>query len=393
MRRGRRSHAPARRASPSPPSADDRPRPENARCARGARIPPEGARAAPPRWRLRRCCRSRARWPAARCAARAPGSGRTCGRRGLRASFRAHRSNHDARGPDVDFVARANLDRIGHAATIQKRPVAALEILDENDAVVALESRVTAAYLRVAQRDLRPLVASEFERRAPLERAVCAAFENVEPQEHRRDAADLRRGARRQSGGEPRDERERRGDLQRADSHLPREVDGGRDLERHAVSNLIFVSPKSSSSPSRSGCERTRRPFTYVPLVDPTSRTTGSPPRISTTACERETLGSTRTISLSSLRPIRAFSWIEYTPSGGTPLTMRKQNLTRSSAASPTSIAIAPSGTLGRAAIVTRASPSSKAMPTRAARSRSRSAHARSKYSLCSARRSKSSGL
>ena len=132
----------------------------------------------------------------------------------------------------------------------------------------------------------------------------------------------------------------------------------------HADSNLIRVFPNCSSSPSRKASTLTRRPLTKVPFVESRSRTTGSAPSISTTAWARETLGSTRTISPSSPRPTRVAPPIEYTPSGGTPLTIRKEKCALRLPPPRPQSRSAPKRHVSRGAIVTRASPSMNVTPT-----------------------------
>ena len=82
--------------------------------------------------------------------------------------------------PNVDFVTLADLDRLRDATPVEKRAVAALEILKVHETLVAFKPGVAAADLGVVQDDFGALVAPELQRRASSKRTACATLADVE---------------------------------------------------------------------------------------------------------------------------------------------------------------------------------------------------------------------
>src|SRR5205823_3321225 len=84
------------------------------------------------------------------------------------------------------------------------------------------------------------------------------------------------------------------------------ELQGNGDgvLHNYSSSNPSVTSPSVISSPGDSTASRTRRPLTLMPFVEPRSTTVQPSIVRRTSACLRETFGSSTTMSHSRLRPI-----------------------------------------------------------------------------------------
>src|SRR5437868_3053781 len=79
---------------------------------------------------------------------------------------------------------------------------------------------------------------------------------------------------------------------------------GDRVLHRYSSSNPSSTRPSVILSPGRSTSSCTRRPFTFTPFVEPRSTIIHPSIVLRTSACLRDTLGSSTTSSQSRLRPI-----------------------------------------------------------------------------------------
>ena len=109
--------------------------------------------------------------------------------------------------------------------------------------------------------------------------AVRAALEDFELDLHRRQRADLGRRARAAGARQDGDERERRRDLERADSHLRSKSAAAPSTAITATRTSFAYCRRASRRRRAAARARYAGRSRYVPLVDPRSRTTGSPPR------------------------------------------------------------------------------------------------------------------
>ncbi len=140
------------------------------------------------------------------------------------------------------------------------------------------------AHFRIAQNDVDLVASTNLKRRASLVSTRHASPANFQIDVDGRQRADIGRRVNSRPSGKQRDERERSGNFERADAHLPVEIGDRAEKGNHRASNFIRVFPKRSSSPSRSNSDSIRRPLTNVPFVEPRSRTTALPSVTSTTA-------------------------------------------------------------------------------------------------------------
>src|SRR5918999_4095291 len=231
--------------------------------------------------------------------------------------------------PDANAVTNVERLRTPQRLAVEIGPVRGPEVLEDDHVPLGDKSRVGGGGERVLEPDVGALAAAE--RGALREvvgraRAQAGGVGDAQLGRAGHGVVEAGRGAvhagrvlvrRRRDPGGPATQV-----LERRPRHPEQEqVQDGEEaeLERHgdrvechapySSSKVTRAVPSSITSPGRSDCGRagsTRRPLTFTPLVEPRSRTIHEPPDGRISACLRETLGSSTTMSASRERPSTA---------------------------------------------------------------------------------------